>query len=286
MFRLEGQQAKEIVEHIESSVRRGELMLPPLPEIATRLMAMLDDEYVNLARVAELLRADSAIAASILRAANAAAFSGLPPCDTLDQALSRIGSKRTSALITTAAHRSYFLSQDAERLSLLRTLRDHALASAVSAKHLASRSGDDATEAYLAGLLHDIGKLLVLRGVSDLELRSRLPRLDLKSLEGLMEFRHAELGHAVLTSWAFPARICDVVLRHHESDVQREETLLLQIQAADTIATALSETVAGGHEARLTYARPLDLLQLGGDELFGLIEAIAAEVETTQASLT
>lgn len=243
MFRLKASQARNIVEHIEEAVCRGELALPPLPQIATRLTNMLlDEEHVHLGRVAELMHADPAIAASVLRVANSASFGD--PCSNLNQAIFRLGLRRVGVLVTAIAHKNYFVYLHPERAEILQTLWNHAVASGLAAERIAAMDDNDPKEAFLAGLLHDVGKLLVLRGIHDLEARSRGPRFEPASIEGLMEFLHAELGHAVLSSWGFPEPICQVVLRHHESTVPAEDILLLQVQAADLIASNLRRSAA------------------------------------------
>src|SRR5258706_1241345 len=107
---------------VQSAVRRGDVHIPPLPDVVTRIHELLRNEDSDARRIAELVKSEPAIAASVLRVANSAAFGGLGAVGELDEAIARIGLRQVGGLATAVGHKGHFESQDPERARLLRLL--------------------------------------------------------------------------------------------------------------------------------------------------------------------
>ncbi len=229
---------RSLADQIRDAVQHGRITLPPLPELATRLLATLRDPgHADLGRVGMLIEKDQALSASVLRMANSAMFGGLHPIDTLSQAAARLGLRQITTMVTMVSHRGHFVSNDTERAGMLRALWEHALATASGARRLAVRGGGDRAEAFLAGLLHDVGKLLVLKGVDDLDSRPGAPHVPPEVIDELMASLHCELGPTVLNAWKLPKPLANVALRHHEP--APDELLVVRVQAANALAHRL-----------------------------------------------
>lgn len=197
--------ARSLADRIREAVLKGDLSLPPLPELARRILDLLHDESRADSRcVAELVRNDQAVAATLLRMANSAAFGGLREVTDLSQAVTRLGLRHVGSVVTALLHRGNFETRDPARQDLLRVLWDHAVATALTARYLTVRGGGDPEEAYLAGLLHDTGKLLVLKGVDVLQRKGAGTSLTPPVLDDLLDLLHTELGHRTLTRWKLP----------------------------------------------------------------------------------
>ena len=136
-----------------------------------RLLQLLrDEDRADLNTAGALIENEPAMAASVLRMANSASFGGLRRLEDPGEAIGRLGLRQVSSLVTAVSHRGHFESGDPERKQSLRVLWDHAVATALASKSLAAREGADLAESFLAGLLHDIGKLLVLKGADQEEM--------------------------------------------------------------------------------------------------------------------
>lgn len=83
-----------LTDRVEELITSGEFQLPPVPQLAVRLQTALEDETTDSRAVANLIRTEPAIAVSLLRTANSAAFGGLKPISDLPQAVARLGLKR------------------------------------------------------------------------------------------------------------------------------------------------------------------------------------------------
>ncbi len=261
---------RSLADQIREAVEHGRITLPPLPELATRLLSTLRDPgHADLGRVGELIEKDQALSASVLRMANSAMFGGLHPIDTLSQAAARLGLRQITTMVTLVSHRGHFVSNDAERASMLRALWEHALATASGTRRLAVRGGGDRAEAFLAGLLHDVGKLLVLKGVDDLDSRPGAPHVPPEVIDELMASLHCELGPSVLNAWKLPKALANVALRHHEAEP--DEMLVVRVQVANALAHRLGFSL---------HPRPgLDMAALPGVQRIGLEEEDIQDME-------
>jgi HD-like signal output (HDOD) protein len=271
--------AKSLADRIRDAVRRGQLTLPPLPELATQLLTLLrDPDRADLTRVGDLIENDPALAAAVLRLANSSLFGGLRQVATVAEASARLGLRQVTTMVTTISHRGHFHSGDPHRLELLHALWDHAVTAGVAAKHVTARGGGDRAEAFLAGLLHDVGKLLVLKGADTLDARPGAPHIEVAPLRELMTALHTELGHAVLREWKVPEPIARAALRHHEPRPAADETLLLRVQVANAVAHKLGAGLDPRPHLRLLEVPAVARLGLAELDLAALIVDVEDEV--------
>lgn len=275
-----------LADQIRDAVRRGRLSLPPLPELALQLLGMLrDQDHTDLSRVGELIEKDQALAASVLRLANSALFGGMRPVESLSDASARIGLRQLSTMVTTVTHRGHFTTNDPERLVTLHTLWDHALASAVATRQLAVRGGGDRAEAYLAGLLHDVGKLLVLKGVDEIASRPGVPRVAPLVTDELMTALHCELGGRTLEDWKLPSSIVRVAQHHHAAHPVDEELLVVRVRVASAIASKLGFSVHPQPFMSLMPLQCVERLGLGDLELAEMLVDVEDEVRQVKSML-
>ncbi len=130
--------------------------LPPFPPVAAKLIALLARRDTAFGEVARLLSSDAALSAEVLRMANSP-FGGRYGTNSILQALSLIGVTRVSSLVVTLSVSR--LLQRAARSPMLRRCWQHNLASALIAREFACEFSLDGEQAYMSGLLHDVGRL-------------------------------------------------------------------------------------------------------------------------------
>jgi HD-like signal output (HDOD) protein len=261
-----------LTDRIRKAVNNGTISIPPLPQLVTRLKGLLaDGSQASTKEVAGLIRNDPAVAASILRMANSAAFGGLLRISDLSQAIARLGFRQVSSVVTALAHGAHFSSKDPAKQAMLEVLWGHAVATALAARSVAQMMAADPEESFIAGLLHDTGKLLVLRGVDYLQTSKDHPDVTPTVLNELMQVLHTELGHQTLVSWHLPDVISEVALRHHDADPDFSETLLIRVQAADIVSRKIGEHTEPDPDINLLDQRPVELLNLSDLEVASLI---------------
>lgn len=227
-----------VTDTLRTLVQRGDVHLPAVPDVTLKLQKLLaDEDRADSHKAAAIIATEPAIAASVLRLANSVAFGGLKQVLELDEAVGRIGMRQVGSLATTIATRGAFESKNPERQQKLSELWDVAVTAAVTTRRLCFGQTDP-EEAYLAGLLHDIGKPLILKLLDQAE-KKLLDPLTPASIEELLETLHCELGHKLLQAWRIPEPVCETALRHHELKVPTSAILMSRVQAGDAIAEYL-----------------------------------------------
>lgn len=203
------------LQEIEERIRQ----LPVLPSMVMHLMQLdpADEHYFE--EVQRLLRADPGFAVRVLNFANSAAVAPASPIDSLEQALYLIGCQRAVRLILARSAIQIFLP----RLPWQRELWCHAFDVALLTEALAPwlvGPAINAAQAYLAGLLHDVGRFVLYLQAPD-ELR-RVDETGWGSPQALVEtelrlcgFTHSELGYLALRKWGVATPLADVVRYHH-----------------------------------------------------------------------
>jgi HD-like signal output (HDOD) protein len=211
-----------LVERLERSLAGGELELPSLPEVALKIRRALADENVSVGEIARLLGTDPALAARTLRIANSAMFyRGSRPITSLNGAVSQLGHKMVRNVAMSFAAQQAFIGYGSRPLrDLVGSVWRHSLHAAVVAHMLARvRTRLNADEAFLAGLLHEVGKLYILMRAKD----------GLESVAGDAGFRsvlaawHPRIGKAVIEAWALPRDLAAAVGEHEHCSLAAPE---------------------------------------------------------------
>ncbi len=193
------------------------LRLPVFPAAAQQCIAILRRNDWNADDLKVVASSDQVLAAELIRAANSWAFAPRREITTLSHAITYIGADHASKILLAAAIKPLFASAQ------LREIWNHALEASETAHAIALLSGRvDPEEAFLAGLVHDVGRLAMALLPAEFQRRSR--RLLEKGCELMLVERalcgssHAELGANALQSWGFPERLIRAVQFHHEPE--------------------------------------------------------------------
>jgi putative nucleotidyltransferase with HDIG domain len=220
--------------------------LPPFPAIATRVLQLLAREDVPLQQVVELIRADAAFSAGILRAANSALFGLASRVETVKHAVMVMGVDRVRTLALTVALSSYLRA--ALRIEALRRCWRHSLACALLSEELASVCCMPTDRAFTAGLLHDVGRLGLLVAYpvqyANAVLVSDENGFDLLQTErDLFDIDHGEAGRWLMREWKLPEEFHEVAARHHQDLLPTRFDLLEVVSLACRLADTLGYEV-------------------------------------------
>lgn len=269
---------RSLAPRIERAIARGELSLPPLPELAEQLMRLLKSESADARAMADLVSHEPVMAAALLRLANSAAFGGFRRTQDLDEAVARLGLKQVGALVAALACRGQFSSPDPEKNRMLRTLWEHSVTCAMASGHLATLGGDSGGEAFLAGLLHDMGKLVILKSLDEMEARGDCSVRGAARNQELMAALHGRLGQLLLDAWMIPKTIGRIALHHHDEHVPASDKLLLRVQAANAIARKLGASLHPEPELDLFHDPAIATLEVSDLELATLLVDVEDEM--------
>ncbi|NPV84685.1 MAG: HDOD domain-containing protein [Anaerolineae bacterium] len=193
----------------------------PMPTSVTRVLNALEDGKSNAGLVGELLGLDQALAANVLQAANSAYLGYGPSCTNLTDAVMRLGFGRIRTLVLgVEVSGSLTTSLPGYRLGS-GELWNHSVATAVAAQWFARAvSYPNPEDAYVAGLLHDMGKLMLDQfALADYDRLFDLVKnygLTFYQVEQkLFDVDHAQVGGLMAAKWNFPATLIDAIQHHH-----------------------------------------------------------------------
>ncbi|MCB9556752.1 MAG: HDOD domain-containing protein [Deltaproteobacteria bacterium] len=229
--------------------------MPAPPGLIGRLMAKINDPDSSVDEVAKILGSDPTSSVRLLKLANSAFYGMMGKISTVQRAVVVLGFKTVYSLVVTIwTHTLAARSRDADEFRLLSSMFAHGLTSAISASLLVrSRESVIPDDAFMAGLLHDIGRTaLVCQLGKDYEDRVLLPaehgNQSLTELElSVLGFSHTELGAELMSQWHLPQFLSAVAARHHDAEIDRDsEPLLAAVMLADSLATVSGSNVAPG----------------------------------------
>ncbi|HET6412268.1 MAG TPA: HDOD domain-containing protein [Anaeromyxobacter sp.] len=193
-------------------IQADQLYLPSMPAVVVKIMEVLRDPDAGMKEVAHLLERDPVLAARALRMATSAAFAGGTKRITLQEALARLGTKALKSLLVEASAQKLFISRNPQINDQLKVLWEHSVAVGILARDVLALTGEgDSESAYLAGLLHDVGKPVVASVL--LELERQLTEVYQKgwidSGEWLAVVRtvHRKVAVALAEKWQLPGPI-------------------------------------------------------------------------------
>ena len=252
--------------------------LPTPPSTYFRLRECLDDSESGVADVVRILRMDVGLTARVVNLANSGYFGYREPVQTIERAVSFVGTEAISSLVL---GQELFTSDSPVALPgfSLERLGQHSFQSAAWARSVALCEGLSASfadRAFLAGMLHDVGRLVFAARKPPAAEHDRNAWLDETATQ--MEAHHDAVGGYLLGLWGFPEAIVEAVLWHHRPSECRESSLGLcgSIHVGDQLAH--------GTDAPAAHSRGLEpgyLESVGLAARWPLWQGLRADSETT-----
>lgn len=245
-------------QRILARLKRGQVELPTLPQVYTEIQGVLENPDATPRRLAQTLEVDPAVTGRILSVSNSPTYRGYQENRTLEQAIGRLGLRHTRDLVLAIAARSLFRTDRPDYRRRVEQVWEQSLAMATAGRLLGKRLGvGDADELFTAGLLANIGKLLLLRVFDELALEGQAPPDD--EVEPLLEGLHREFGRALFTRWKFSTQFRGIVFDDLESagGVYRREMLVVNFSQG--LVQALPE-FGGLSLEELLKTRPATIL--------------------------
>jgi HD-like signal output (HDOD) protein len=226
-----------LVEQLERSLAERRLELPSLPEVALKIRKALADDDVSVSEITRLLGADPALAARILRTANSALFyRGSRPITDLHSAVAQLGHRMVRNVALSFAAQQVFIGYGSRQLrGFVSDIWQHSIHTAVLALMLARvRTRLNPDEAFLAGLLHEVGKLYILmRAKDNMEVVAAEA-----AFQSVLAAWHPRLGRAVIDTWELSPELASAVGDHESGglDAADPPTMTAVVAVANYLA--------------------------------------------------
>jgi HD-like signal output (HDOD) protein/signal transduction histidine kinase len=257
--------------------------LPAMPQILVKLLGHLQADDLGMQELAALIAKDAGITGKILAVANSSAYHRHNRGVNLEQSLVALGTDMIKTLVISDSVFQTFNSFPHSGSTDLRAFWKNSLTAATIARELARRTDyAQAEEAYLAGLLHNVGRLALL-ATAPKEYAFNFNARDDEDLcaveQRTLQITHAEAGAWLIERWQLDSFLADAVLYHHEP-AERLETahpLIRIVRLAHLLASHLDDEAA--------LAQGAALCGIGHDDLDEIVAAAARQVETAAAHL-
>ncbi len=186
-----------------------------------QLVVLLKESSPDIEEVVKLLSRDPSLTIEVLKLCNSACFRGEQVVDNMFEATTRLGfSEIARVIMTTSATRTISLA-NVQSVLEVEALCRHSIATAVAAGAIAKSTGEAADSAFLAGLLHDVGKIALASahgvGYQSLNRQVKIEGGSLSERERKsFGFDHTEVGSRLLERWGIPSDV-SLAVRHHHS---------------------------------------------------------------------
>jgi putative nucleotidyltransferase with HDIG domain len=216
--------------------------LQPIPQIALKVMRIVNKELYEIHALTEEIRKDQVISARTLQLCNSVVFASRKKIESLDHALVMLGQQLLLKFVISASLNNFF-NQSGMGYSLCKGgIYHHAVGTAVIAEKLAGLTGKvKPSLAYTAGLLHDIGKVVL-----DQYINSGFPLFYRQLNEEGKNFSevekqvlgtdHTEVGASLALNWSFPESLVETIRHHHNpEDAQQHDELVHIVYLADLL---------------------------------------------------
>ena len=275
-------------QNLEKKILRDVKDLPPMPQVVLKAQQMMADPDLDVKGVSSLIETDQAIAFKVLKFANSAYYGFSGKVSSIQNAFVVLGYKTLWQILSIASFSTFmgknlpgygFESEDFKR---------HSLAVALSSKIIAEKIDPNlANEAYTAGLIHDIGKIIldkyIIEKIETFKTFLENDQMTFLSAEKqFIGFDHAEIAFEICKKWNIPNAMTRAIKYHHYPSSSQGDGLAYILHLADYIAAKSG----GGYDSdALLYQLEegtLDFLKIRYED----VRTIMAEVIESMAQLS
>lgn len=266
---------KPLVQLIQDHLSGGLQDLPVFHTVAVKLQQLLSTRSFEIDDIIELIGEDQSLSSRVLKVANSSYYAGLTKIATIKDAIIRLGAQEIANMAMLASQFEFYQSPNETLNRMMQDLWNHSLACAVGAKWVARKAGFPgmASEAFMGGLLHDIGKLALLKVLDDiLKNKETSAHISDQLICEIMGAIHEEVGYNLMKGWNFPDFYCDIANGHHKPDFDQSNILLVSVRLANLACSKLGRGVGPADPSISIFSTP-------EAQFLGLKEIALAELE-------
>jgi putative nucleotidyltransferase with HDIG domain len=226
---------KAILDELTWRIERGTVDLPRLPAVAMEVTTIAKQEKADARTIAELLRQDPALAGHVLKVVSSPAYGGRMQLFSLPQAVARLGVQKIREISLAIAYRVGVFELEGFEPELTSWFR-HSVSAAMFAQEITRATRRDVEDAFMCGLLHDVGRPVILRALVAL-LNEQSLSVPLAAVMDATGELHANVGTSLAESWHLSEEV-EMSIRYHHSPTLPDAT------ANGVLVTALADDLA------------------------------------------
>lgn len=268
-----------IINEIAVRLKGGEINLPSIPEVNVKFKELID-AGADYRQIGDLLKQDVAISSKLISVSNSVMYRGVSENKNLEQCIARLGIETTQQYVNVISNRGLYTVRQKKYLPLIERLWQHSLACAYAAQTTLDTIGmKSENDPFTLGLFHDLGKLVLLQIIAELEMKGSAPEgIDDEELFSTIEAHHCRFGSVLLKRWNFSEAYPMIALNHH--DLWEVETI-----SDDLLIVHFANLLVNEAGYRFMPDRTLSVMDAESTRLLGISEETVDEIKATVFSL-
>lgn len=267
--------SQEFLDKLRQAIKDNTITLPTLPEVALRIRDSVESEDTSADQIAEMVANDAALSARLLQVANSPLYRGRIVIDSIQMAVTRLGTKLIRTLITSLAMKQIFQATSDIMDQQLHTAWEQSVHTAAFSRALSKQVPHlQAEQAMLAGLIHNIGCLPVIA------MAENYPELteDEAKLKQIIDSVSPMIGQSILKEWGFPDIMCHIPKNYQNLKYNGGS----EADYVDLVIVARLQTLTPDHEhAQANWSQIPSFRKIGIEPEVEIIniEGMAEEIE-------
>jgi HD-like signal output (HDOD) protein len=267
----DGNEEVSLLDMLKARLDEKDAELATIPMVAQEILAASENPDCSLQDLEAIVNKDQVIATKIIKMANSSFYGGLTDLQSLPRAIMRLGFKEVHTITLAIGMSQVYQTEEGRYLDEMRKLWSASIASAVTCRELAKAAKyPRVDEAFLAGLIHDIGSVFIIDSLVQMAKRdNRVANLPEEIFRELLQVLHENAGARLLENWKFNKAICEAVRFHHNpQDAAEGEKLAWILAACDLVVAKMGlDGSTPNAEMSLTSLPPMQALNLGDLEI-------------------
>lgn len=259
-----------LVEMIENYALTERVKLPAFNTTALRIQKEVAREDPDSRLIEKLIVSDQSLTSEVLRVSNSSYYRGLAQVATVRDAIIRLGTKEVSNIVTLVALQHKFKSKTPAIDQTMKKLWRHSVGSGMGANWIAKQSGFEkrAHETFIAGLLHDVGKLYILKVMDGMVASGEFDHAPSDHVVNeVMENLHTEQGFFLMQQWNLPEKYCLVARNHHLAEIDANNPVLVMVRLANLMCRKMGIGLKNDPEIVLHATPEAEQLQMSEVDL-------------------
>ena len=232
-----------------------------VPKVVHDLQKEIKTKSSNADKLGAVIERDPVISLRLISIANSPVYRGVQEITNVRNALPRLGLKETLNIVFGIANKNLYVAERAQFKILMDKLWVHSLATAYAAKSLAQKLAlEDPDSFFMMGLIHDVGKTLLLKAFSD-ELAAK--SYNLEAIVANINEAHLSVGAMLVKRWGFPQLTINTVV-HHEGGNYSTDTAkeILVVNLANMLTRSLGYSLYSDKDLNLEELPSVQLLKI------------------------
>lgn len=211
--------SESLEEELKHLINRGGIEVPLLPEVANKAVLLAQNPDSDASEMAALIQGDQSLAGHVMRIANSVAYTPMANLVSLQQAIARLGMGTISEIALAASIGAKMFNTPGYE-DYVADIWQHALATSLWSKEIARQGRSNVEVAFLAGLLHSIGRPAVLQAILDLAEKHHV-KLGERDVHRLEKTYCHQVSVAIVNTWQMPALVIDAVDAYSDNNSKK-----------------------------------------------------------------